>query len=224
MEKGKIDKDMVKQIKKTEEAVGQMYPVIMDINNQIVDGQHRKEANPEWKSIKRDDIQSTEDRLKYRLVANHARKNNNSDTWTEDLIEFAKHLKNKGYDQGEISIEISRLTGLPVRTIQHHLPGEFKRSGGYNKEPTVEKETQASVPEPTVVSPINIKKMFELAENQLLPNVQIKKYPNTAWSALLVDKKILENIAELCEKRGVKVEDMIGALLIRIVKDLEEEA
>ena len=56
-----------------------------------------------------------------------------------------------------------------------------------------------------------------------MPQIQIKDYRNTPWSAVLVNKKVLAEATELCEKKGVTIEDMIGALFIKIIKTLEEE-
>jgi len=62
-------------IKKSEENIGQILPIIKDSKGRIVDGLHRERADPEWKVEVWDQIKTDEDYWKYRAHLNYSRRN-----------------------------------------------------------------------------------------------------------------------------------------------------
>lgn len=222
-----MDKEIVERIKKSEAKVGQIYPVITDINDQIVDGQHRKEANPTWKTEKRTDIKTVKDRLKIRLVSNHARKSSMPETWKEDLEEYAKQYINEGLEPGEIGKEIARETGLPYRTVMKYLPSQYKRSEGYDTKDDEETRDHTEVQscnsdKPNIVdTPIDIKDLFEIAINVTLPRIQIKSFQNMPWTAIMVDTKFFDEIKTKCQENKIDVDKMMATALQYMKEKLE---
>ncbi|MEM3628358.1 MAG: hypothetical protein QXE06_03205 [Candidatus Bathyarchaeia archaeon] len=57
------------------ERVGRLYPVLLDRYGNVVDGLHRLEADPNRPKIRLDHIESDEQRLVARLIANVCRRN-----------------------------------------------------------------------------------------------------------------------------------------------------
>ena len=53
---------------KSSEAIGQIYPVLRDAEGRVIDGFHRLDADPDWKSVTLENVKTEEDRL---LVAFH---------------------------------------------------------------------------------------------------------------------------------------------------------
>ena len=51
------------------ESIGQLYPVLRDANGKLIDGFHRIEVDPSWKSLTLPHIETEEDRL---IVSAHA--------------------------------------------------------------------------------------------------------------------------------------------------------
>lgn len=221
------DKEIVERIKKSAEKVGQIYPIILDINNQVVDGQHRKEADPNWKTQKRDDIKTVKDRLKVRLVSNHARKSSIPETWKEDLGEMAKQYTNEGLGPGEIGKEIAKETGLPYRTIMKYLPNEYKRSEGYetsvvNSETEVHECISEATKADIVEEPsFDIKSLFEIAKGVNLPRIQIKAFRNMPWTAIMVETKFMEELGKNCKKKNIDVIELMARALEYTKEKLE---
>lgn len=214
-----IDKEIVKRIKKSKETVGELYPILLDANDQIIDGQHRKEANPDWKTIKLESVKDKKERLIFRLVANHNRKSSNTEALREALADFAQYYS-KGFDSGEIGKEIAFKTGIPYRTIMKYLPSEYKRSGGYKFSPRKkEKESKClednSDPlKPNIVeTPIDIKDLFEITINVSLPKIQIKSFKNMPWTAIMVETKFMEDLGTRCKRHNIKIDELMARAL-----------
>lgn len=62
LEQISIDK-LGKDLQSSEKAVGQLYPVLRDAEGKVIDGWHRLDANPNWKSVVLKDVKTEEDRL-----------------------------------------------------------------------------------------------------------------------------------------------------------------
>lgn len=55
-------------------SVGQLYPVLRDAEGKLIDGFHRIDVNPDWKSLTLEDVKTEEDRLIVSAHANLARR------------------------------------------------------------------------------------------------------------------------------------------------------
>ena len=66
--------EAVASIRHTETAVGQIYPVLLDKQGEIIDGRYRLKANPNWPRLQLDHVASEEQRLLIRLISNTCRK------------------------------------------------------------------------------------------------------------------------------------------------------
>ena len=62
-------------LNESEKAVGQLLPIIKDAHGKIVDGLHREESNPNWKTEVRPEIKTDEDYWKARAHLNFTRRN-----------------------------------------------------------------------------------------------------------------------------------------------------
>jgi len=62
-------------LKASEEAVGQLRPIIVDAQGRVVDGLHREASNPDWVREVREEIQTDEDYWKARAHLNYTRRN-----------------------------------------------------------------------------------------------------------------------------------------------------
>jgi len=59
----KISKHNTKGLEKSEKKIGQLYPILRDAEGKVIDGWHRLDVNPQWKSITLEDVKTEEDRL-----------------------------------------------------------------------------------------------------------------------------------------------------------------
>jgi len=211
-----LDRDVIEAIKKSHSRFGQLYPVLLDKNGRIIDGDHRNLAIKKAKTFTLDQIVKKEDRLAVRLIANHARKGNNKSTWTLDLTEYAKVLKNKGFVA--IGREISKITGLPYRTIMRYLPQEFKdkaqsRRASHSRLPSGIPEISPVTPVVSVTEKI---KEFKEINTKNLPKIELKQFRNQTWKAIILKDKFFKDYISACNEASV---DPIETLQVAL-KDL----
>ena len=123
-------------LKKSESAVGQLYPILVDKKGNIIDGFHREKADKNWKTLKLEHIDTEEKLLLARLIANFHRRQvsrEEKEQWINGLAKIykAQGLKVGKHDDGkanEILQKIVEVTGLADRTVSEYLHGEFKQA------------------------------------------------------------------------------------------------
>jgi hypothetical protein len=133
----KMDEETVSGIKRSEKAVGQLLPVLINKRGDVVDGRHRLKANKNWKKVTFD-LHEWETPAA-RLVANTQRRVADED----DYNEFAAFLLNtEGVNEthgkppkkctyhvksGKTIVErIVELTNIPERTVRGNLSEDYK--------------------------------------------------------------------------------------------------
>jgi hypothetical protein len=119
---------IIERLKSTAQIVGQLYPVLVNKNGDIIDGAHRLIADPSWKRVELD-LNPLKTHI-FRLVSNSIRRT----TDNRDYDELAGYLqKTEPGDKPSrvasgksIAERISELTSIPERTIYEHLDQRFK--------------------------------------------------------------------------------------------------
>lgn len=108
---------IVVDLRESEKLIGQLYPVLVDEKGNILDGQHRLKANPNWRKEIIKGIDSERKKAMIRLHANwHRRK-----VYPEQVLkELAKITGWKG------AAPYAAFLGCSVRTIQRYLPQQYK--------------------------------------------------------------------------------------------------
>jgi hypothetical protein len=122
-------------LKKSENKIGQLYPILVSKDGKTIDGFHRKAANANWKELVVPEIDNDEKLLIARLVANWHRRpidREEKEKWINDLADLYKKqgLKVGSHDDGksnEIKQKIVEVTGLEESTIREYLSDEFKQ-------------------------------------------------------------------------------------------------
>jgi hypothetical protein len=142
-------------LKKSENKIGQLYPILKSKDGQIIDGFHRQKADPNWKSLVVPEIDSEEKLLLARLIANFHRRQVSREEKEEWINGLAKIYKDQGLRvsfikgdgiQNEIKQKIMEVTGLSESTVNRYLANEFKseqKGGGTSVVPTFEKVERA---------------------------------------------------------------------------------
>ena len=64
----------VQDLKDSSKRIGQMYSILIDYNGYIIDGEHRLQANKEWKKVVLPNIKTEKDLLIARLCCNTIRR------------------------------------------------------------------------------------------------------------------------------------------------------
>lgn len=238
----KIDSNVVQSIKKSSEKFGQLYPILVDFNDETIDGIHRQIALDNPKIYKVEGIKTKRDRLEARLVANHARKGQHKSTWVPTLNELAKILERQGVEK--IGMKIAEETGLPYRTIMRYLPSEFKdkaqaERASHPRLPagspleTLEKATAKSlVPSPAKTNaeiskiptqPVNEVVEYNIDRDQPKPRIEVKRFPNQPWRAIIVPKDFFEKLEKASMRRNVDIENAITLALMKLLQDLRSK-
>jgi len=117
--------EIVEGLKKSEREVGQLLPVFVTKDGEIVDGIHRKQANPQWREEVLENIETREDFLKARIAFNYRRpvKRDEVKSW---IIELADIQLSKGVSKGELAKKLAEMTPYTEKTILNLLPAKYK--------------------------------------------------------------------------------------------------
>ncbi|GAI06477.1 unnamed protein product [marine sediment metagenome] len=85
-----------RDLKTSEKAVGQLYPVLRDADGNVIDGYHRLDVNSEWKSVTLENVKTEEDRL---IIAAHVNLGRRT-IGTGEKAEIINDLAEIYYQQG----------------------------------------------------------------------------------------------------------------------------
>ena len=138
-------------LKASEEVVGPIYPVVVDKRTlEIVDGKHRKKADPDWPEVKIE-FKSEKEKLLYRIHANLMRRKVSRKERASQLLELALHLEEEGVPREKIAQEIVKLVPeLSPGYIINLLPAKYKSKGrrkaGIKSAEARKKKTTVDVP------------------------------------------------------------------------------
>jgi len=125
--------------KKSTKVVGQLYPVIVDQAGNVIDGLHRQQADPNWRTEVHPEIDSQEKFLLARCVANWHRRQvsrEEKEEWINGLAEIYKKQGLKvraakgafaAQSPNEIANKIIAVTGLSMSTVLGYLRDDFKQ-------------------------------------------------------------------------------------------------
>jgi len=114
-------------LRKSEEKVGQLYPVLLSKDGKIIDGLHRLNIDSKWRTEVLEHIDTREKFLKARIIANlHRRTVPASEirAWINELAELA--LTEKGIKPGQISRWIADETGYSRDRVTELLEPKYK--------------------------------------------------------------------------------------------------
>jgi hypothetical protein len=158
-------------LKESENAIGQLLPIITDATGKIVDGLHRHEANLNWRTEVREEIKTEEDYWKARAHLNFSRRNahearqekleiinNLAEYYLKQGLEVSKKyvLNTKPitagmpYHNEVLEAVIKALKGaIPESWIQQNIDSKYLQKQKAKK-PTKPKEIIENIPEPVI--------------------------------------------------------------------------
>lgn len=127
-------------LKKSKKRIGQLYPVLTDKKGNIIDGNHRLEADPNWRKQVVPEIETEEDLLIARCVSNWHRRRITAEEkikWINDLAELYKKQGYKVLITGnEIVKKIVEATGVSTPTVYKYLDDKYKVYSQKNRKRT----------------------------------------------------------------------------------------
>ena len=115
----------LKELGKSVQVLGHLYPVLVSSDGEVLDGLHRKKVDSSWPE-KRIDARTRYEKCRIRLWANYRRRVSAKEV-KELLTSMAEELWKQGYRRGEIVKRLAEETPYSARRIQQILPKRFKR-------------------------------------------------------------------------------------------------
>ena len=116
-------------LKESKRSVQELYPVLRDAYGNVIDGNHRLEADPKWRSETLKHIRTPTQLALARIVANTHRRAISREERAEQIRELASTLtEHDEVPREEIVVTIADLTTFTERYVRDLLPGEYKRS------------------------------------------------------------------------------------------------
>lgn len=114
-----MDSEVVEALSRSKAGLRWFYPVIKAKDGTILDGLHRQAADPGWKAVTLQEIDSEEKKVLAKVACNFVRR----EVPAEEKAEMLGSLAKLGWDAKRISDE----TGLALSTVYKYLPDEAKQ-------------------------------------------------------------------------------------------------
>jgi len=111
------NKNHRRDLERSEKTVGQLYPVLRDARGRVIDGYHRLDVNPEWKSVTLYNVKSEEDRLIVSAHVNLGRREISRD----EKVRIVNDLAEIYYQQGLRPDVIKEVIGKNDRKNNVHF-------------------------------------------------------------------------------------------------------
>jgi len=126
-------------LRESRKAVQELYPVLRDAHGNVIDGNQRLIANPEWREETLPWITTRTQLTLARIIANTHRRSVSREERAEQIGELAQALvEEEGVPREELIPEICSLTTFSDRYIRDLLPDEYKLRPGVGPRPSVE--------------------------------------------------------------------------------------
>jgi hypothetical protein len=204
------EEDIIKYLKVSSERAGRLYPVLVDKHGNVIDGLHRLSADEKWPKVTVESVETEEQRLIARLVSNVCRRNVPAKEKREMLGRLAEIYLNEGVKPKGIAERIMKRTGMSYRWVMKYLPGRYKADPDKGK--------RSKLPNLTNVKVARRATREDLLKELLTPPqrngvLEIKRYANTHFVNVIVEKSFYEEFEKTSSELGVSTENsMLKAL------------
>ncbi|MEM3551406.1 MAG: ParB/RepB/Spo0J family partition protein [Candidatus Bathyarchaeia archaeon] len=218
--------EIVEGLRFSGERVGWLYPVLLDKYGNVVDGLHRLEADPNWPKMRLDHIESDEQRLVARLIANVCRRNVPAGEKRRMLEELGELYVKTGVKPGaELARKISEVTSMSLRWVMIYLPDRLKERpgvGGPSRAsdlPNVKKVLYNGKVARLATESFQLEFFAAEPADRILT---VKKYANTDFVQVMLEKRFYEDVERLAENLGATAEIILNNVLVWALKKLAE--
>jgi DNA-directed RNA polymerase subunit RPC12/RpoP len=139
------DEEIIEWLKRSRELVGELEPVYITPEGEVIDGRHRLKAYPGWKTqlIQAADI----DKIIQRLHRNIHRKPTKQEL-KQIVIQLALTFEKTGVPKTELIDKIKQHLPFSEDYIRSLLPAKFKREYKKKEKPAVKMLTEKPTPKP----------------------------------------------------------------------------
>lgn len=214
-----MNKEVSRGLKYSSKRVGRLYPVLLDKHGNVIDGLHRLAADPNWPRIKLDHVESKEDRLIARLVANVCRRNISAEEKRDMLRELGGLYVKAGVKPGaELANKISEKTGMSYRWVMKYLPDSLKERPGIGGPSPRFNLAKAKDGDPVAQrATFQIEFLLSKSTERVLT---VKKYANVDFVQVMLDKRFYANLERVAENLGIAPDVIINNVLVWALRKL----
>ncbi len=196
----------IKELKKSSERIGQLYPILLDHYGRIIDGEHRSKVASQWRSVKLDHIKTEKELLIARIACNTIRRNASSTEKTDLLNKLGEIYIREGIAVGKIAYRLSETTGMSYRWVAKYLPAKFKdniRSISSKKKNFVARHASNSI------------NLTEPPKD----TIDLCTYKNTNFVKFTLNKQLYNKIERKAEKLETTVINLLYNAILKILKE-----
>ncbi|MEM2512697.1 MAG: hypothetical protein QXU81_00030 [Candidatus Bathyarchaeia archaeon] len=127
-----MDKEIVDALKESRSKLGEIYPILIDYDGEILSGSHRKAAG--WTKIERIDSREIAEKLKLPLqmakllikMHTNIQRKPTIDETRELLLDMAECLEKSGVPTENVSVELAKYVPYSRDYIRDLLPEKYK--------------------------------------------------------------------------------------------------
>jgi len=193
-----ISRSVVEVLKQSKKRFGDIYPVVIAADGEVIDGRHRLKAG--WENIMQLPIKDPLDKLALRLVLNVGRRVVSAEEKYHIVNDLAQELINRGCTKHELIDLIADLTGFTRRWVYNYLDKRYKM----RTKPTAQKIERRSI---SIAKPYKrVICYFDVHTAKILDELTKKKGFKSVGETIvwLVKQALKERIPE--NKRGASPE------------------
>jgi hypothetical protein len=205
-ETDEVSRSVAEDLKNTSERVGQLYPILVDYYGEIIDGQHRFDADEKWQKIRLKHVKTEKDRLIARIVGNTVRRTVPQDEKMQWLRRLGEILLEEGIEPGRITWEIVKKTGMSYRWVAKYLPIDFKDDLQSNRASSAARRATKILDE-----------LFMPPRRKGV--VVIRNFANTDFISLALQKSCFEEF----EKNSLELDISPEVSLLKALEDYNEK-
>lgn len=212
-------------LKRSSQKVGRLYPVLLDKNGIVIDGQHRLAADAAWPKIRLDCVCSEKERLIARLISNVCRRTVSSDEKRELVERLGRICLEEGEKVGKLAHVLEEMTGMSYRWIMEYLPDKYKQRpglGGPTRRSWVDKGEVGF--DKSKVAGHATGSNGLLLSSPVKKFVSIRDYRNADFVNILLERDFYDKLIVSSTALGVSAESVINNAIILALKELESMA
>jgi hypothetical protein len=210
-------------LKRSSQRVGRLYPILLDKNGNVIDGQHRLAADAAWPKLRLDHVCSEKERLLARLVSNVCRRTVSPKEKKEMLGRLGAIYLKEGGKPGKLAYRLAEETGMSYTWVMKYLPDKYKLRpglGGPSRVWNVDKcQVNLDKSQVTRRVTVDLKKLFLVSQEK---PVILKGYTNTNFVGLILGKRIYKRYEKLAERFDIVTETLINNLLVMALEEFEK--
>lgn len=205
--------------------IGKLYPVLLDRDGNIIDGQHRLAADANWPSMRLSHIGSEKERLLARLISNVCRRTVSAEEKQQALEDLGRVYLKEGEKPGRLAYRIAEDTGMTYRWVMKYLPEQMKSRPGLGGPPKLDRLDKSK--EEIDMCKVE-RRSTSLLANLLSGNqervVVVRTYVNASFVNLTIEKKFYESFEKLADKLNIAPQTLINNAMLMVLKEIENIA